>query len=418
MKIVSRLVLLFLVTLTTTVSCKKSTAPPDKTQTIVLPANGPSIIAANNEVAFNFLRATLQQDALEDNKLISPLSIYMALSMLYNGAGNATKDSIAATLGIQGIDINTLNTVCQALITQLPGEDSRVQFSIANSIWYKQNSYTPLAPFLDITQTDYDATVRSLNFEDPNAVNTINNWVAQKTNNKIPTILKNIGSGDLMYLINAIYFNGAWKYAFKTSDTYTDSFHLRNGSTTMVPFMKQEVVVRSYTDSSFKMIELPYGGGKTYSMYIALPKDPQQPIGSFASLMDQTRLAAAIGKMDSANLKVEIPKWEYSYAVDSMQPELTQLGMGIAFTNGADFSKLYDPSQVKVKISKAIHKTYIKVNEEGTQAAAATAVGIIIGASNPAIFVFRVDHPFLYCIVEKQTGAVIFVGIVNDPSLN
>src|SRR5450432_3334654 len=120
MKIVSRLVVLLLVTLTATVSCKKTTAVPDKTQTIVLPANGSSIIDANNELAFNFLRATLKQDALDDNKLISPLSIYLALSMLYNGAGNATKDSIAAALSIQGLDINTLNAVCHSLIAQLP----------------------------------------------------------------------------------------------------------------------------------------------------------------------------------------------------------------------------------------------------------------------------------------------------------
>lgn len=415
MKIVARLFLLIMVALTATSSCKKSTPTADKIQTITLPSGGPSVIAANNQMAFDLLKATLQQDPADNNKLISPLSIYLALSMVYNGADNATKDSIAGALAISGMDINTLNTVCQALITQLPTEDSKVQLSIANSIWYRQNSYQPLAPFLGITKSDYAATVQSLNFNDPNSVKTINNWVAQKTNNKIPTILQTISPDELMFLIDAIYFNGAWQYAFKTADTYTDTFHLHNGTAKAVPFMQAQLKLSSYTDSSFRMIELPYGGGKTYSMYIAMPNDPQQSIGTFAALMDQAKLTAAIRKMDSMYMELEIPKWEYSYAVDNMQPELTQLGMGIAFTNAADFSKIYDPALVKVKISRAIHKTYIKVNEAGTQAAAVTAIGII-AQDVPAIFPFKLDHPFLYTIVERQTGAILFAGILNDPS--
>ena len=122
--------------------------------------------------------------------------------------------------------------------------------------------------------------------------------------------------------------------------------------------------------------------------------------------------------MDTVNLQVEIPKWEYSYAIDDMKPELTMLGMGISFNGMADFSKIYDPNQVQVYISKAIHKTYIKVNEEGTQAAAATAVGIGQATAAPAPPVFKADHPFFYAIVEKQTGTVLFVVIVNDPSVN
>ncbi len=396
-------------------SCKKSTATPDKTQTITLPSGGASVITANNQVAFNFLHATLQQDPADNNKLISPLSLYLALSMVYNGADNDTKDSIARALAISGMDINTLNATCQALIAQLPTEDNKVQLSIANSIWYKQSTYQPLAPFLNIARTDYAATVQPLNFDDPGSVNTINNWVAQKTNNKIPTILNNISSDELMFLIDAIYFNGAWQYGFKTSNTFTDSFHLHNGIAKAVPFMIQQIKLNAYGDSSFRMIELPYGGGKSYSMYIAIPNNPQQSIGAFAALMDQAKLSATISKMDSMYMVLEIPKWEYSYAVDDMQPELAQLGMGIAFTNAADFSNIYDPTQVKVKISRAIHKTYIKVNETGTQAAAVTAIGII-PQDVPAIFPIKFDHPFLYTIVERQTGAILFAGILNDPS--
>ena len=135
-------------------SCKKSgNNVADKTQTIVLPANGASVINASNQFAFNFLNATLQQDPSADNKLISPLSIYIALSMVYNGADNSTKDSITKTLQLSGIDMNDLNAVCQSLITQLPQEDNKVQLSIANSIWYRQNSFQPYTDFLNATKT-------------------------------------------------------------------------------------------------------------------------------------------------------------------------------------------------------------------------------------------------------------------------
>jgi serine protease inhibitor len=401
-------------------SCKKTgVAVADQTQTIVLPSNGASVINASNQFAFNFLKATLQQDSVINNKLISPLSIYLALSMVYNGADNATRDSIAQTLQLSGIDINDLNTVCQSLLAQFPAEDNHVQLSIANSIWYRQNSYQPLTSFLNVTKNYYDADVQALNFANEDAaVNTINNWVSQKTNNKIPTIIKSISQDDLMYLINAIYFNGAWKTAFNTSDTYNDNFHLQNGSAETVPFMKQQLATKMYADSLFTLIELPYGGGKSYSMYIALPDNQQQPLSSFASLMNENILQNAISKMDSVNTELIIPKWEYSYAIENMQPELTTLGMGISFGDAADFSKIYNPAQVQVYISKAIHKTYIKVNEEGTEAAAVTAVGIATATASPANPVFKIDHPFLYTIIEKQTGAVLFAGVVNDPSVN
>ena len=323
--------------------------------------------------AFNFLHATLQQDNCNNNKLISPLSIYLALSMVYNGADNATKDSIAKTLQLSGININDLNAVCNALITQLPQEDNKVKFSIANSIWYNKNSFQPLSSFLNVQQQYYNAEIQALNFNDPSSANIINNWAAEKTNNKIPKIIEQTSADDLMYLIDAIYFNGAWKYAFKTSDTYTGNFYLQDGSNKSVPFMKQNISVNYFSDNNFTLVELPYGGGKSYSMYIALPKNNQQPISTFASLMNENILTDAINKMDTVNMEVNLPKWEYAYSIDNMKPELAALGMEIAFDDAADFSAMYNPAQVNPRITSAIHKTYIKVNEEGTEAAAVTA---------------------------------------------
>src|SRR6185437_9163375 len=386
----------------------------DETQSVILPSNGREVINANNHFAFAFFKATLAQDTLNNNKLISPLSIYLALSMVYNGADNATKDSIAQTLQLSGIDINGLNSVCQALMSQLPKEDNKVQMNVANSIWYRQNSFQPLASFLDILQNSFQASVKGLNFNDPSSVNTINDWVSQKTNNKIPTIIQKIDPSDLMYLINAICFNGEWQHGFKTADTHNDNFYLQNGSTRNVPYMYQEIKANIFQDSSFSMIELPYGNGKSSSMYILKPAGIEESLKTFASSLNENILTNAMSKMDSLTVELQMPKWEYSYDVQDMEPELSMLGMGIAFGDKADFSKIYDPAQTKVYISKAIHKTYIKVDEAGTEAAAATAIGITTTAIQlPQVF--KLDHPFLYAIIEKQTGAVLFLGMVNEP---
>ncbi|HVX26519.1 MAG TPA: serpin family protein [Parafilimonas sp.] len=398
-------------------SCKKDSTVPDVTKTIVLPSNGSSIVNANNVFGFNFLHSTLQFDNSNGNKLVSPLSIYMALSMVYNGAANATRDSIAKTLQLSGIDINDLNKVCNALITQLPSEDNKVKFSIANSIWYNKNSFQPLTSFLNTQQQFYNAETNALNFADPSSANTINNWVAEKTNQKIKSVIDATSPGDLMYLINAIYFNGAWKYAFKTSDTHADNFYLADGSSKSVSFMQQHLSVNYFSNDSFSLIELPYGGGNSYSMYIMLPKNNQQSISRFASTIDENSFTDGINKMDTVNINIYLPKWEYSYNIADMRPELAALGMGISFGDKADLSNMYNPAQVNPYITKAIHKTYIKVNEEGTEAAAVTSIAVGVTSVVPPP-VLKIDHPFLYTIVEKQTGTILFTGIVNDPSLN
>ncbi|MBS1947003.1 MAG: serpin family protein [Bacteroidetes bacterium] len=406
---------LFMALVVTCFSCKKTAPDPEITKPLVLPANAGAVISANNEFAFRFLQATLQQDQANSNKLISPLSIYLALSMVYNGADNSTKDSIANALQVIGVDINDLNAVCKALIIQLPNEDNKVKLSIANSLWYRQNSFQPLTSFLNTVHDNYNATVQSLDFSNPNAVNKINNWVAQNTNNKIPKILEQISDTDLMYLINAIYFNGSWKNGFKTSNTHNDVFYLQNGATENTSFMQQNMVTKFYSDPAFSIIELPYGGGTGFSMYALMPANQQQNINSFAASMTKSILSSAINKMDSMNIALSMPKWEYAYSIDDMKPELSMMGMGIAFSGSADFSKIYSPTDIKVEITKAIHKTYIKVNEQGTEAAAATVIGIgyTAIAQPPA---FKLNRPFLYAIAEKQSGTILFLGLMNDPS--
>ncbi len=400
-------------------ACKKSASvmPADITKPITLPSNGSVVVEASNRFAFNFFKAALKNDAsLTTNKLISPLSIYMALSMVYNGADNATKDSMAAALQLQGIDIANLNAVCKALIEQLPGEDNLVKLSIANSIWYRQGNIQPLQSFLDINSNYFNASVKGLDFNNPASVDVINKWVSDNTQGKIPTIISQITPDDLMYLINAVYFKGAWQNTFKAQDTYNSTFNLQGGGTVTVPFMKQQFNTNIYYSNQLRLIELPYGGGGSYSMYIAdapdLLQTPSTNINMFAASLDASGLKTLIAGMHKTNVTLAMPKWEFAYNIDDFTPELRALGMGIALGDGADFSKMYNTT---VAITKALHKTYIKVDEEGTTAAAATSIGVGVTAIDLGNY-YYLDHPFVFIIAEKQTGAILFTGVLNDPS--
>ncbi len=403
--------LVFAVIIFSVSSCKKEANGKDVTKTVTLPANGSSVVAANNHFAFKFLQSALQADSAYTNKLVSPLSIYLALGMVYNGADNATKDSMAIALQLSGLNITDLNNACKALIEQLPGEDNKVTLSIANSIWYKQGDVQPLQSFLDVNNNYFKATVQGLDFNSSSSVSTINNWVSTNTQGKIQTIINHLSPGDLMYLINAIYFKGAWLHAFKASDTHNAVFHLQGGGSVSVPFMDQQLTINTYTDNQYRVVEMPYGGGDSYSMYL-VDGDDTKSINELAGNVNETILKTAIAGMAKTWSTLSLPKWEYAYSMDDFRPQLATLGMGIAFGDNADFSKMYN---THVAITKAIHKTYIKVDEEGTTAAAVTGISIGTTSVGPGTYL-KYDHPFIYVIAEKQTGTILFTGIINDPS--
>jgi len=394
-------------------SCKKDNSST-VTRPLDLPPGSDAVIDASNQFAFKFFNTVLRQDPALNNKLVSPLSVYTALSMVYNGAANATRDSIAKTLQLNGISIDDLNALNKALIRQMPMEDSKVTMDIANSIWYSNGSLQPIPTFLNTIRNNYNGQVQALDFGGPSAASAINSWIAQKTNDKIKNVLDNTSPSDLMYLVNAIYFNGAWKYAFKPNLTHTAAFY-RPGGTVNVPFMSSgNMSVRVGYDPSLTLVELPYGGGKSCDMYLALPSNKDQSIADFAASFDEARLTSVLPQLDTHNVQINLPKWEYAYSIDDMRPNLAQMGMGIAFGDFADFASMYSVPPGTLYISKAIHKTCIKVSEQGTEAAAATVIGATFtsATANPTI---TFDHPFLYILRERQSGAILFIGLVTDP---
>jgi serpin B len=394
-------------------SCHKTIPGPGVDTPLDLPAGSTAVTDAANQFAINTFQQTLKTEPAGPNTLISPLSIYLALDMVYNGAAGSTADSMAATLQLSGVPLGRLNAVSHALLQQLPKEDSKVQLSIANSIWYATKFPAPAPGFKDSMTNSYQGAVQPLDFTNPGSLNTINSWVSKNTAGKIPQLLKQLDPALVMLLVNAVYFNGSWLHGFPSSATQNGPFFTSTGSTATVPFMTQTALLRLHSDSNLIMVEMPYGTGEAFDMYLVLPVSRTQPINSFVSGLNATTLGQTLNTLDSAKIDLTMPKWEYSYGIDNMEPELTALGMGIAFSDHANFTTMYPGEQTN--ISQVIHKTYISVSENGTVAAAVTGVGMAT-TSAPATLAVKFDHPFVYLIREKTTGLILFIGVVNDPS--
>jgi serpin B len=330
--------------------------------------------------------------------------------MVYNGAANETQKAIANTLQLQAIDIKHLNYANQKLINDLPNADSAVKLDIANSIWYRQ-TLQPVPSFLKTTKVYYQAEVKAAAFNDPGTVNKINNWAAEHTNQKIKSIIDRIDPADVMYLINAVYFNGKWKNSFDPKLTKNRDFHTATGQTKQVPFMYREAKYNYGHNDSLQIIELPYGKGK-FSMYVLLPAENIK-LSSFITSLNEEKLSALLNAMDSSKVKLYLPKWKDSYKIEDLKPELSRMGMGVAFSDQADFSNLF--KQHQTKISQVIHKTFIEVNEQGTEAAAVTSTGVRLTSLPLNQQVMDVNRPFIYFIAAKDSGAILFMGEVNDP---
>lgn len=383
---------------------------------LTLPQNGHEVIQAQNQFAITLFKESLQADNSSSNKLISPISVYMDLSMACNGAAGATQNAIQNTLQLNHVSTDLLNNTNRALVSGIPKEDPHVQLNVANSIWYRNQGIQPLSSFLKTASDNYLAEVKGADFS-PATVTLINNWVAKATNQKINSIIDQISSDDLMYLINAVYFKGIWKYTFSAKSTQNRPFYTSDGQTVQTPFMYQEGSFKYIVNDSAQIIELPYGSGD-FNMYVMLPRQGIS-LNDLDNLIDLNTITQIINtKAIPLNIKLYLPKWRYSYEVKNMVPELNNMGMGVAFSPGADFSNMY-PVSSGIYISKVIHKTYIAVDEQGTEAAAATAVGISLYSigTNQAI-VMDINRPFLYIIAEKNTGVVLFIGDVNNPALH
>ena len=382
----------------------------------------------HRQFSFQLLRAVLEQDTGSTNKLISPLNIYLTAAMLYNGAAHATRDSIAEVLQAEdgSIDAGSLNAQCKAFMQRLPLEDNAVQFSIANSIWYNPKKLTILPDFETIADQYYYSSVEALNLSNHHAEIQINQWVDQNTHHQIPVIIDRTHPEDDIYLLGSLYFRSDWRSPFNPANTTPELFHLQDGNARAVPFMHKVEVIRTFSDTAFTMVELPFSAGGIYSMLIILPENNRQPLAEWAAGLNAERLDDAMTKMTDQLIDLYLPRWDYNYAIDDLGGIFTRLGMNIAMTaeDESDFSNMFRPVARTANghrpawISKAAQRACIRMNENGMEAAAANTALEMSGGEpyHQPQRIFRADHPFLYMLMEKQQGLMFLAGIVNDPA--
>lgn len=391
-------------------SCEKTEIDPQKKITVT--EKSAKLIEADNAFGLELFREIAESEKQADNLMVSPLSVSLALAMTYNGAQGDTKTAMEKTLKLYGLTPDEINQTYQKLIQELKSVDKDVIFEIADAIFYRKG-FSVEDNFISLNKTYYNADVTPLDFSSPNAVKTINDWVADKTHDKIPTIINQITPQQVMILLNAIYFNGLWTNKFDKNGTHNLPFNLEPGGSIEVPMMKQENKIDYTTNSLFSAIRLPYGTGQ-YSMVVLLPGQNK----SGDDILNQLTLSNWKEWMDDFELRdhvvVTMPRFKFAYEAD-LNKVLSGMGMEIAFKpSQANFKGI--SNQQDLYIDKVKHKTYIDVNESGTEAAAVTAV--IVGVTSfdptPKIY-FTVDKPFLFAITEKDTGAILFIGVVAKP---
>ena len=366
-------------------------------------------VDADNAFTFDLLRAA-RKHAKGDNVFISPLSVSMALNMTLNGAVGATADEMRTALRETGYSTADINAYSRELREALLRADPKTTIGIANSIWYRQGA-TVKAPFLEANRTYYDAEVEALDFASPTAVSTINGWCARKTNNRIKEILKRISGNAYMYLINAVYFKGTWKTRFEKKRTFSTTFRRADGSTQKVQMMNLKDTFRCASSDVCDYLEMDYGN-HAFSMVVMLPKDGKTTRDVIAA-MDGKKWAEVIQSLTLNEIRVFLPRFKAECEYKMHKHILPDMGMKIPFNpEQADLSGIADISAFgRLSISSVIHKTFVQVDEEGTEAAAVTSVGVEATGESPS---FRVDRPFVFAIREKSTGVILFIGEIGE----
>ena len=396
-------------------SCSK-----EKTDTLTsftpinLSADQKQLVVQSNAFGFEFFKKVNDISGSNANLMVSPLSVSMALGMARNGAAGTTLDAMNTTLGFAGMSDAQVNESYQHIIDTFTTLDPKVKMQIANSTWYR-NGFEVEPAFISANRQYFNSEVTALDFSDPGAVNTINGWVSGKTNKLIPTIIDQIPADAVMYLVNAVYFKGQWKYQFETANTAQKPFTLPNGTVVQAPSMNQHATFQYFKGAGFEAIELPYNQGN-FVMSVLLP-DAGKSVGDIIPLLSQENWNTWSKQFSDRDIQLQLPKFKYAYEEKQMKPILSGMGMGVAFdADQADFTRINPEGGLY--ISRVLHKSYIATDEEGTEAAAVTAVEIGVTSAGPdQVYHFTVNRPFIYFIQEKSTGTILFIGNVMNPNL-
>lgn len=391
-------------------SCKKDKEEEGKGKDLILTEREQQKVESDNQFTFKLFKEALSKHETGKNLMLSPLSVSMAMGMTVNGSNGATLEGIRTALELKSFTEEEVNSYYSKLIRELPLLDPKTSLKIANSIWYRKG-FDVLPAFLQTNVDNYKAAVEALDFASPTAKDKINSWVNTNTNGKIPTIINVIKANSVMYLMNAVYFKSNWKYKFDNSKTSKKDFYLDGGTKVQADFMISNASINSAISQDATIIELPYINDK-YSMVLVLPNQ-NTTVAQLAANLDQLKWKTWMSSLTVRTIDILLPKFKFEYEI-GLNDCLSKLGMGMAFGNGADFSRIRSAGGLKIDDVK--HKTFLEVNEEGTEAAAVTSVEMGAVMSLPPQ-PFLINRPFIFVIREIKSGLIIFTGIVNNPLL-
>ncbi|MCD4768603.1 MAG: serpin family protein [Bacteroidales bacterium] len=394
-------------------SCEKSEIDdnPGDPVNIELTATQKSLVESDNSFSFDIFKLIMENDTESENIMISPLSISYALSMTLNGANGSTRDSMMNALRYYNLDIDDINNSYKDLTQSLMNVDERVIMEIANSVWV-ENRLNVKEEFINALKDYFDAEGYQFDISDPEIVDVINKWIEDHTHGKIKEMIDELSDDVVMLLVNAIYFNGKWRYKFDEDKTTDMPFYKRSNTEVMVPMMNQTTTLKVGGTEDLIIAELPYGQGN-YVMDVILPQNGNS-INDILPQLTSESWNTWIGNFYEKEVNIFMPRFKYEYK-KSLADVLSSMGMGIAFTPGlADFSNISDQ---QLFISEVLHQTFIETKEEGTEAAAATVVMIELTSVEPSVLTISLDRPFLYIIRETSTNAILFFGMTGDPSV-
>ena len=365
------------------------------------------LTTANNQLGFKIFKELHKEDT-DKNIFISPLSISTALAMTLNGAVGQTFDDMQSTMELADLSQEEINQAYQYVLNALPLLDEAVDLKLANSIWHDL-AFSANAEFLGLNEEFFKSEVAALDFKSPSAKDEINNWVKDNTDGLIKEIIKEIPSGVVMYLINAIYFKGSWKEPFKEEETKDEDFILVDNSTTTVPMMafEHKMELPYFSTATFQAVDLAYSDS-IFSMSLFLPNTTAD-LDQIIDELETDSWENWINSFSDQEIVFSMPKFKMEYE-KKLNDVLKQLGMEIAFNGGqADFSNIGPGG---LFISEVRHKSFVEVNEKGTEAAAVTSVAVTDSAGG---FV-KLNRPFLFVIRENKTNSILFIGKMMNPN--
>ena len=371
------------------------------------------MVGANNEFAFDFYNQ-LNTHVGQHNMMVSPFSLTQAMAMLANGADGNTKAELVKVLGFEGYSLEEMNAYYMNLNKGLLSVDKATKLSLANSFWLN-NQYTAIDSYKKTLQANYDAEVKELAF-DNNTYTKINQWAEENTYGCIKKVVSesDINSNTIMALLNATYFNGAWKDKFEEKNSFKGNFEAPNKSS-FIEYMKQDKFEANvYEDAECKLIELPYGN-EAFSMVVVLP-NTEATLDELMQNVDADKWQNWMEQLSlHTNVLVQLPKFtgEYEYN-ENLKQTLMEMGIVDAFSAlDADFSQMIEK---RMFVNFIKQNSFIKVNEEGTEAAAVTIyTGENAASGGMKKFEFKATRPFFYSIKKKSTGVILFMGKVTNP---